>query len=71
MKWFWEICAEMDTSQKANLLQFVTGTSKIPLGGFRELRGINNQITPFSIHRTTEIEKLPMSHTCFNQLDLP
>jgi E3 ubiquitin-protein ligase HUWE1 len=42
IKWFWELCAELDQSQKANLLQFVTGTSKVPLGGFKELRGINN-----------------------------
>jgi len=30
-----------DNSQKANFLQFVTGTSKVPLDGFKNLKGIH------------------------------
>jgi len=44
----------------------VTGTSKVPLEGFKELRGIGNNITPFSIHKAFDVKKLPMSHTWYN-----
>ena len=30
----------MDSEMRARLLQFVTGTSKVPMNGFAELQGI-------------------------------
>ena len=30
---------EMDNEKKARLLQFVTGTCRVPVGGFAELMG--------------------------------
>ena len=51
-------------------LQFVTGSSKVPVEGFKELRGING-VQTFNIHREFQEERLPRAHTCFNQLDLP
>jgi E3 ubiquitin-protein ligase NEDD4 len=59
-----------DAKKKANLLQFVTGTSRIPVNGFRELRGSDGP-RRFSIANTGPIDYLPKSHTCFNRLDLP
>eukprot|EP01015_Nassula_variabilis_P034500 TRINITY_DN8508_c0_g1_i11.p1 TRINITY_DN8508_c0_g1~~TRINITY_DN8508_c0_g1_i11.p1 ORF type:complete len:153 (-),score=36.33 TRINITY_DN8508_c0_g1_i11:175-633(-) len=70
IKWLWEILENFDQSMKAAFLQFVTGTSKVPLDGFRSLRGING-IQKFQIHKAFNKESLPTSHTCFNQLDLP
>ncbi|SCV01331.1 LAMI_0G10814g1_1 [Lachancea mirantina] len=68
---FWRAVRSFDTEERAKLLQFVTGTSKVPLNGFRELSGVNG-ISKFSIHRDYgSTERLPSSHTCFNQLDLP
>jgi len=32
--WFWELVQEWDQEIRARLLQFVTGTSNIPSGGF-------------------------------------
>lgn len=49
----------------------MTGTSKVPLEGFSHLKGIGGAIRPFSIHKTFDTKKLPTSHTCMNQLDLP
>jgi E3 ubiquitin-protein ligase NEDD4 len=40
--WFWEVVSEYDHEMKARLLQFVTGTSGVPAGGFSMLQGIGN-----------------------------
>lgn len=71
MQWFWRAVRSFDKEEKAKLLQFVTGTSKVPLNGFKELEGMNG-FSKFNIHRDFgNKERLPSSHTCFNQLDLP
>lgn len=71
VRWFWEVVEEMDAQERARLIQFVTGTSKIPLEGFGALRGMNGP-QRFQIHRAPGgPERLPSAHTCFNQLDIP
>ncbi|KAJ1554603.1 hypothetical protein HK405_004587 [Cladochytrium tenue] len=69
---FWKASAvrSWDNEKKANLLQFVTGTSRIPVNGFRDLQGSDGP-RRFTIEKTGELEHLPKSHTCFNRLDLP
>ncbi|KAK2733368.1 hypothetical protein FQN57_002158 [Myotisia sp. PD_48] len=71
IQWFWRAVRSFDKEERAKLLQFVSGTSKVPLNGFRELEGMNG-FSKFNIHRDYgNKERLPSSHTCFNQLDLP
>lgn len=70
IQWFWQVVKDMNQEDKALLLQFVTGTSKVPLEGFKALQGMNGP-TKFSIHKAYESHRLPTAHTCFNQLDLP
>ncbi|KAJ8059764.1 hypothetical protein OCU04_011398 [Sclerotinia nivalis] len=71
IQWFWRAVRSYDKEERAKLLQFVTGTSKVPLNGFKELEGMNG-FSRFNIHRDYgNKERLPSSHTCFNQLDLP
>lgn len=67
---FWEVMQEFDEPTKAGFLQFVTGTSKVPVEGFSHLRGMGG-IQRFNIHKAFDTSKLPTSHTCMNQLDLP
>ncbi|GFS44094.1 similar to LOW protein: E3 ubiquitin ligase-like protein [Actinidia rufa] len=64
--------ANTEYSDKARLLQFVTGTSsKVPLEGFSALQGISGS-QKFQIHKAYgSPDHLPSAHTCFNQLDLP
>jgi E3 ubiquitin-protein ligase HUWE1 len=69
--WFWRVVNEMTQEEKAELLQFVTGTGKVPLDGFGSLHGIGGGVSRFSIHRSPRTDSLPTAHTCFNQLDLP
>ncbi len=66
----WSVLRTFSKEEKALFLQFVTGTSKVPLEGFRALQG-NGETKPFNIHKAYDKELLPTAHTCFNQLDLP
>lgn len=67
IQWFWRAVRSFDKEERAKLLQFVTGTSKVPLNGFKELEGMNG-INRFNIHRDYgDKDRLPSSHTCFNR----
>ncbi|XXG55804.1 hypothetical protein AAC387_Pa03g3392 [Persea americana] len=71
IQWFWEVVQGFSKEDKARLLQFVTGTSKVPLEGFSALQGISGS-QRFQIHKAYGSPRhLPSAHTCFNQLDLP
>lgn len=67
VQWFWRAVRSFDKEEKAKLLQFITGTSRVPLNGFRELEGMHG-FSRFNIHRDpTSKDRLPSSHTCFNR----
>nr|QHH25943.1 NEDD4-like E3 ubiquitin-protein ligase [Dugesia japonica] len=70
IKWFWEFVKKLTNEEKIRLLQFVTGTCRLPVGGFRELMGSNGP-QKFCIEKIGKESWLPRSHTCFNRLDLP
>ena len=61
----------MSQDQRAKLLQFVTGTTKVPSGGFVSLVGSTGprKFTICKANKGTQF--LPIAHTCFNQIDLP
>ncbi|KOB76883.1 E3 ubiquitin-protein ligase, partial [Operophtera brumata] len=58
------------SKQIAWFWQFVTGTCRVPVGGFAELMGSNGP-QRFCIEKVGKETWLPRSHTCFNRLDLP
>ncbi|CAH0557490.1 unnamed protein product [Brassicogethes aeneus] len=68
--WFWQFVKQSDNEKRARLLQFVTGTCRVPVGGFAELMGSNGP-QRFCIEKVGKDSWLPRSHTCFNRLDLP
>lgn len=70
VQWFWEVVGKFEREDRALLLQFVTGTSKVPLGGFAALQGHDGP-RKFKIEKAYGTDRLPQAHTCFNQLDLP
>uniref|UniRef100_A0A4W6CHG8 E3 ubiquitin-protein ligase n=1 Tax=Lates calcarifer TaxID=8187 RepID=A0A4W6CHG8_LATCA len=61
---------ELEFCTLIRLLQFVTGTSRVPMNGFAELYGSNGPQL-FTIEQWGTPDKLPRAHTCFNRLDLP
>ena len=86
IKFFWQTIRSWDGEQKSRLLQFATGTSRIPVNGFKDLQGSDGP-RRFTIEKQGEVNNLPKSHTwyvytlwtriiitdgiSFNRLDLP
>uniref|UniRef100_A0A3Q2R1B7 E3 ubiquitin-protein ligase n=1 Tax=Fundulus heteroclitus TaxID=8078 RepID=A0A3Q2R1B7_FUNHE len=76
--WFWQVVKEMDNEKRIRLLQFVTGTCRLPVGGFTELIGSTGP-QKFCIDRLTfyTTDSLPLDERTdllmrnFNRLDLP
>lgn len=63
IQWFWRALRSFDQAERAKLLQFVTGTSKVPLQGFGSLEGMNGT-QKFQIHRDDRsTDRLPSAHT--------
>lgn len=73
VKWFWKCIKEnFDDERRARLLQFTTGTSRVPVNGFKDLQGSDGP-RKFCIQKMVgwNVKSLPKSHTCFNRIDLP
>ncbi len=63
VQWFWRALRSFDQADRARFLQFVTGTSKVPLQGFAHLEGMNGT-QKFQIHRDDRsTDRLPSAHT--------
>jgi hypothetical protein len=76
VRYLFEVLRGFSQDELRDFLQFVTGSTQVPLGGFRNLRGRDRQITPFRVAQlNTGAENadqwLPVAHTCFNRLDIP
>ncbi|KAJ6649770.1 Apoptosis-resistant E3 ubiquitin protein ligase 1, partial [Pseudolycoriella hygida] len=65
LAWFWAGVSNFSQTEMARLLQFTTGCSQLPPGGFQELN------PRFQITAAPTFGNLPTAHTCFNQLCLP
>lgn len=63
--WFWLALSHFTSEQFARLLQFTTGSSQLPPGGFKELKPL------FQIASAHKPNGLPTAHTCFNMICLP
>uniref|UniRef100_A0A668AU24 E3 ubiquitin-protein ligase n=1 Tax=Myripristis murdjan TaxID=586833 RepID=A0A668AU24_9TELE len=60
--WFWQLVKEVDNEVRLRLMQFVTGTCRLPLGGFAELMGSNGP-QKFCIEKVGKDTWLPRSNT--------
>lgn len=69
IKLFWEIMFSLSQEELRSFLQFVTGSNKVPIGGFSHLYGSNGP-QKFNIV-PKKSQGLPSAHSCFNRLDLP
>jgi len=65
IEWFWEVVDDMDAEQKPRLLQFSTGCSRVPPGGFGNLSPL------FTLKLDNDPSHLPTATTCFNTLRIP
>lgn len=64
LPWFWTALNNMTDEERARLLQFTTGSSLLPHGGFRELQ------PAFRITVYDSLGRLPLAHTCFSEICL-
>jgi hypothetical protein len=72
-KWFWKIVESSPEKHRLNLLKFVTGSSKVPVGGFSRLSKDGREI-PFTIEkfsRPADRNWLPTAQTCTNTIYIP
>jgi E3 ubiquitin-protein ligase HUWE1 len=62
--WWWRALKSFNRDERAKVLSFATGTSRVPLNGFSELQGVQG-VQKFSIHKAYgEDNRLPSAHTC-------
>ena len=59
-----ECIRSWDAEQKSRLLQFATGTSRIPVNGFKDLQGSDGP-RRFTIEKSGSDKALPKSHTWY------
>jgi len=71
VQWFWDTVRGFEQEQKAKLLQFVTGTSGVPIQGFGYLQGNDGNVRKFTLHGDKNVKVFPRAHTCFNRIDMP
>ncbi|KAI8866511.1 HECT-domain-containing protein [Ramicandelaber brevisporus] len=70
IQWFWKCVRTWDNEKRNRLLQFVTGTCRVPINGFKDLQGSDGP-RHFTVERAGSVDQLPQSHSCFNRLSLP
>ena len=71
-KWFWEVVREFSPDVRARLLQFSTGTARVPVGGFSSMKSHSGELCPFTICGVdAKTRAYPESRTCFNRILLP
>ncbi|KAF8334171.1 uncharacterized protein EI90DRAFT_3121511 [Cantharellus anzutake] len=71
IRWFWQIIRSWPTERRSRLLQFATGMSRIPFGGFKALRSPSGP-QRFTIGGTGGPSKsLPTSYPPFHRIDFP
>ncbi|KAL3668305.1 hypothetical protein V7S43_006398 [Phytophthora oleae] len=62
----------MPNEYRRRLLQFATGSSRVPLGGFAALTSYDGRLCPFTLKSVPLVgDGFIHSHACFNRLDLP
>ncbi|KDO34610.1 hypothetical protein SPRG_00673 [Saprolegnia parasitica CBS 223.65] len=70
--WFWEVVGAFSDEERARLLQFTTGSSRVPVQGFKALTSYDGRICHFTLNTVAYPEHtFPRAHTCFNRIDLP
>ncbi|KAJ0402143.1 hypothetical protein P43SY_000458 [Pythium insidiosum] len=57
-QWFWEILREMSNDYRRRLLQFATGSSRVPLAGFSALTSYDGRLCPFTITKGMLLEDI-------------
>ncbi len=71
---FWNIVRQLPQDKLSRLLQFSTGSTRVPVGGFKCLQSNRGNLAPFSISKINYEEgkqNYIKARTCFNRINLP
>lgn len=74
VNWFWESLSAHTQEELSKFLQFCTGSSRVPIGGFSMLESNRGEIKKFCLNSVEYNKKganFIKAHTCFNRVDLP
>lgn len=73
INWFWTVVQKYDQKKLANLLHYCTGSTRVPILGFKYLESNRNTVNKFTIEKVgyNKDNPYPKSYTCFNRLELP
>ena len=72
--WFWEAISSLTEEEKRTFLQFCTGSSRVPVEGFKGLLSNNGKVCTFCIEPkdySGPETSFIVAHTCFNRIELP
>lgn len=70
VKWLIEMLFEFDGENRRKFLQFVTGSPRLPVGGFRSLCPALTIVKKTASNGKND-EELPSAMTCYNYLKIP
>ncbi len=69
---FWAEVEAWPVEKRARLLQWCTGSTRVPVGGFDQLLGRDGAVKRFTLTSVSLDQAVyPRAHTCFNRIDLP
>ena len=72
-RWFWRAVRTFTPLEHEQLLQFVTGSRRPPVGGFAQLQGFNGGVHRFTLCAAPSEprDSLPRAHACICTIDIP
>lgn len=65
VKWFWEYVSGLTFKQQKKVLVFITGSDRVPATGIQNL-----SLRISRLNNGKDSDRLPVTHTCFNELSL-
>ena len=69
---FWAEVEGWPVAKRARLLQWCTGSTRVPVGGFDQLQGRDGAVKRFTLTSVSLDQAVyPRAHTCFTRIDLP
>ncbi|OQS06213.1 HECT E3 ubiquitin ligase [Thraustotheca clavata] len=72
VQWFWEIVESLSLDEHVRLLQFATGSTRVPVQGFKGLTSYDGKICYFTLKGVPYMPGMyPVAHACYNRIDLP
>lgn len=65
VKWFWEYVSGLTFRQQKKVLVFITGSDRVPATGIQNL-----SLKISRLNNGMDSDRLPVAHTCFNELSM-